>query len=272
MSQKKLEKFTAGDSVYGPCGEAYTYHEATGDGKHYVYEIIRVQTTSYSGDDFEEHEEEGQLLIRDTLYAKAPIQVFDEDFTIKKRELLRLEREVSDTQTQLRTLQGDISSHKKSLEYELSRYPNHDAIIKLLNSELLVFKILEDSYVIKSCDDSDYMCSFNFRNGNIELPPRHKFRSDSYKSRAFYDKITAVEFYKTLLSKIDDPTRLDECDLHEIITSCSLISINVPNLIKVKYDKIQADKKIKQKVEIDKKITKLQNQLHELNSSNTVKL
>ncbi len=255
-------EFTQNQTVYGPDGQHYTYHEKAGNDKHYVYEIILIQTTNYHGDDFDEHEEEGQLVIRDKLYAKAPIKCFDQEFEEKREELTKLRNDVTIEGQKLKKVQGDISSHKALLEAELCRYPHHDAMIKLLNVEQPLYRVRDACLKIDNEDTANNNCTFNFRTGAIKTPASLMDEDSGSDWNLFYDKESAAKFYLSQLTKDGDGLSIYSAEI--IKRDCELLGISTPYYINNRIDLLKKQESAKKKIELEGKIEALKTQIANL--------
>ena len=131
--------FEKGQRVYTQDGTEYEFdHEAAGYAL--VAPIILVQTTNYRGDDFEEHEEVADHLVRfkaESISGDPWVKkIHDETKTAleeKKEKLSVVQREIGEAETALRMKKRELEDFEKSVKAEVEE-------IAAANPELKAFR------------------------------------------------------------------------------------------------------------------------------------
>jgi hypothetical protein len=116
--------FEKGDTVYTPDGTNYYFdHQAGHHG--YVSPIIIIQTTSYHGDDFDEHEEvaDHMIPIELTRLSKTPWvrKVHEETAAAVKEKQAVLDdinKQIGAANTEMRDTKQRLEAHRKDLEQQ----------------------------------------------------------------------------------------------------------------------------------------------------------
>ena len=118
--------FSKGERVYTQDGTEYEFdHEAAGYAL--VAPIIVVQTTNYRGDDFEEHEETADHLVRfkiDRLSSEPWVRKIHEETRIalddKRTKLDEIQRQIGEASTELRIKKREVEEYERSIKDEIS--------------------------------------------------------------------------------------------------------------------------------------------------------
>lgn len=125
-----MPEFKKGQSVYDTSGYKYLYSDKASDG-HYVNKITLIQTTSYSGDDFDEHEERGELIVLKEVFSRPPKAKMNKqikELSAKKAELSSM---VCDLQREERAIKRSINDYQGKLEKEMYKYPHYKAFLHI---------------------------------------------------------------------------------------------------------------------------------------------
>lgn len=120
----KMTDFKQGDTVYTQDGTQYYFDHAAGD-HGYVSPIIIIQTTSYHGDDFDEHEEVADHMIplKLTGLSRTPwVRKIDQDTVAAhaagKAVLDDINTKIGAARTELRASEAALEKRGKELENE----------------------------------------------------------------------------------------------------------------------------------------------------------
>lgn len=162
-----ITAFEEGEEVYDTHGQRLIYEHGTPDGKHVVRTIIIVQTTSYSGDDFDEHETDGHLEFRDEVFDKPPVAAFDSRILERKKEAELIRASIDADKRELQRIRGEMRTVKSRLENELAQYPNHQALIALLDKKVPKYSIDKETLSFSS-DTNRKVLTFDLNKGSME--------------------------------------------------------------------------------------------------------
>ena len=123
----EAREFKNGDVVYAQDGEVFSFDHAVGEWA-YLYPSVLIQTTNYQGDDFEEHEEWAEHLVRRklTTIAKKPwLQQIDADsrhlLSVRQSELDALSAKIGTARVELATAERALADREKALIAERSK-------------------------------------------------------------------------------------------------------------------------------------------------------
>jgi len=156
----EAREFKNGDVVYAQDGEVFSFDHAVGEWA-YLYPSVLIQTTNYQGDDFEEHEEWAEHLVRRklTTIAKKPwLQQIDADsrhlLSVRQSELDALSAKIGTARVELATAERALADREKALIAERSklerRYQWVGDIKRMLGEEDSVFKTLSYPCISRS--------------------------------------------------------------------------------------------------------------------------
>lgn len=144
-----MTEFKRGQAVYDVSGYEYLYSDRASDG-HYVNKITLIQTTSYMGDDFDEHQEEGELVFIKEVFSKPPKKKLNAEI----KALAATKKELADCVYDLERTKKSIVSEtvkvKEALEIQLKSYPHHKMFLHLVNGGDIVIVDTSDWSVINS--------------------------------------------------------------------------------------------------------------------------
>jgi len=159
-----MPEFKKGQSVYDTSGYEYLYSDKASDG-HYVNKITLIQTTSYSGDDFDEHEERGELIVLKEVFSRPPKAKMNKQIKGLSAKKAELSSVVCDLQREERTIKRSISDHQGKLEKEMSKYPHYKAFLHIAKGGEL-YRI--DKYGNLLNENAATKLSFDIKTGEFD--------------------------------------------------------------------------------------------------------
>lgn len=142
--------YKKGQTVYTQNGNAVVFdHEH--DGMGYVYPLIIVQSTTYHGDDYEEHEVEADHLLAvtmDRLYPKAPIAKLEERVAELQEQIKSSQKQADANRREVMRDLNDLVAQRDSAEKEYQvwreRHPLFDEI-RMLMQGIEIFPLCADT-------------------------------------------------------------------------------------------------------------------------------
>jgi len=198
-------KFTKGQTLYTPVGDPVEF-SFLHDGNAYVHPIqtIICQSTNYSGDDYEEFEDErvSPSLIEvdpSALYIKPPIKKLDDEIAARRTELERLKSEYATTSRDvdrgIRVMQADMRTFKTDLErFRTEHKAIHDLGRMLDGQELFPLNVEINHYhkahsvpMIPDWKDVKCLTIKHSRKANKDCWTIQRLHTDSYYDVRFFD-------------------------------------------------------------------------------------
>lgn len=218
------KKFIPGQKVFDTAGYSYLYAAEDPRGGHLVSEIILIQSTTYEGDDFDEHEEEGQLKHLTSIYEAPPKKKLDDDIFALSSDRSAIKNELGGLKSELSQLQRDISSHKAKLEAKISEFPHHENIVKLLNAQRPIVLIGSEEGLIY-VDDNPRHREFKVAIDTGDITPLGNW-NDYGSDIAFYSLEDAAEYFTQNVPT--DYTKLNSTSLYSLSESYKRLGLSIP--------------------------------------------
>lgn len=122
------QSFSRGQKVYDEHGGEYLYSDRVDDG-HYANKIILIQSTTYSGDDFDENEEGGEIVLLKNVYASPPTQKINDEIERLSKQKAELATHVTDLQREQRNLSREAETYKDKIASEVRKYQHHQMFL-----------------------------------------------------------------------------------------------------------------------------------------------
>lgn len=146
-----MSTFKRNQKVYDRAGYEYFYQEPAETG-HYVRKIVLIQTTHGASDDFDEIEEDGEIVRLDEVFGKPPVKKLNAEITALAEELttaqLRLNKEVGAINRLKHEAETAFNRVKLDLEHELAAYPNYRRLLAVLSREEPNFSFSDDGFIV----------------------------------------------------------------------------------------------------------------------------
>jgi len=258
-------EYKSGQKVFDRFGAEYIYHEQLRHNDHLVSEIIINQITNYSGDDYEEVEEEGKLITLSELFVDPPVKKLNKEILSLNKALSLMEKEKILLKNDIFDLTKDVKNVKNKYEEEIRKFQNHDVILKALNCELAEYCFSKDGVHKKehgsllidirsgniswACNEDNYYFEGKF------IEDGEMFFTKEEAELAFIEKINKDENFQILIPYLE----LEELLKRHNIEQTKIISEYIKN------KKKESEERKKSNIDyMEKQLTSLNDKLKKI--------